>query len=44
MDHIAKAFQNGDWESFFDLLSTLAVPADFMADRNDETPQRRDLI
>ena len=33
-----------DWESFFDLLSTLDVPADFMADRNDDPPQHRDLF
>ena len=33
-----------DWESFFDLLSTLAVPADFMTDRNDAPPQTRDLF
>ena len=33
-----------DWESFFDLLSTLTVPADFMVDRNDDAPQRRDPI
>lgn len=33
-----------DWENYFHLLSTLDLPADFMAERNDAPPQHRDLF
>ena len=32
----------GDWAEFFELVKTLDVPADFMADRNQGPPQSRD--
>lgn len=33
-----------DWEDFFQLLSALDMPADFMLDRQDAAPQPRDLF
>ncbi len=32
------------WESFFQLAQQLGVPKDFMADRADTRPQKRDLL
>ena len=34
----------GDWDSFFQLTATLAIPADFMSDRADAPPQVKDLF
>lgn len=34
----------GDWEDFFELMKTIEVPADFLADRQDTPPQARDLF
>jgi len=31
------------WEDFFDLMNTIDVPADFLADRKDRPPQKRNL-
>ncbi len=31
------------WESFFELAERAGVPRDFLADRRDEPPQKRDL-
>jgi len=32
------------WESFFQLAQQAPVPADFMADRSDPAPRKRDLF
>jgi len=32
------------WRDFFDLLKTVDVPDDFLADRGDRPPQKRDLF
>ena len=32
------------WEEFFDLLKTLEIPDDFLADRDDRPPQKRRLF
>jgi antitoxin VapB len=32
------------WESFFELRQDANVPREFMADRQDEGPQKRDLF
>ena len=32
------------WESFFQLAQQASVPKDFMADRADTSPQKRDLF
>jgi antitoxin VapB len=32
------------WGDFFDLLKTIDVPDDFLADRKDEPPQKRNLF
>jgi antitoxin VapB len=32
------------WQDFFELMKTIDVPEDFLADRNDAQPQRRDLF
>ncbi|PHV09550.1 antitoxin [Chitinimonas sp. BJB300] len=34
----------GTWDDFFELMKTVEVPADFMADRQDTPPQARDLF
>jgi antitoxin VapB len=34
----------GSWEEFFKLRREANVPDDFMADRGDEPPQKRDLF
>lgn len=34
----------GSWQDFFNLLETEEVPEDFMADRDNEMPQKRDLF
>ena len=31
----------GDWEEFFQIVRSLDLPQDFMADRRDEPPQVR---
>ncbi|MEO7851206.1 MAG: type II toxin-antitoxin system VapB family antitoxin [Rubrivivax sp.] len=33
-----------DWATFFALVKQLKVPADFMSDRRDAPPQKRDLF
>ena len=33
----------GSWNTFFELLATLDVPADFLTDRGDAPPQPREL-
>ncbi len=32
------------WQDFFDLMKTIDVPNDFMADRDDAPAQKRDLF
>ncbi len=32
------------WQDFFELMKTIDVPEDFMADRGDIPPQKRDLF
>jgi antitoxin VapB len=32
------------WKDFFALLNAVEVPRDFLADRKDEPPQKRDLF
>ena len=32
------------WKDFFALLKSAAVPEDFLADRNDAPPQKRELF
>jgi hypothetical protein len=31
----------GPWEDFFELMKTLDLPDDFLADRQDAPPQKR---
>ena len=31
------------WKELFELIDTVAVPEDFLADRNDMPPQKREL-
>lgn len=32
------------WRDFFELLKTIDVPKDFLSDRKDTPPQKRDLF
>ena len=32
------------WQDFFELMKTVEVPKDFMADRHDAPPQKRELF
>jgi antitoxin VapB len=32
------------WQDFFELMKTIEVPKDFMADRDDTPPQKRELF
>jgi len=32
------------WQSFFDLVDSLDIPEDFLANRNDPPPQKRKLF
>jgi antitoxin VapB len=32
------------WKDFFELMKTIQVPEDFLADRKDKPPQKRDLF
>jgi antitoxin VapB len=32
------------WKDFFELMKTIEVPEDFLADREDQPPQKRDLF
>ena len=34
----------GSWESFFDLADKACVPEDFMTERGDAPPQKRNLF
>lgn len=34
----------GSWDDFFKLMQAIEIPEDFMADRDNETPQERDLF
>lgn len=34
----------GTWDDFFDLLKTVEIPKDFMAEREDSLTQERDLF
>jgi antitoxin VapB len=32
------------WADFFELVTTVEVPEDFLAERGDKPPQKRDLF
>jgi antitoxin VapB len=32
------------WQDFFELMKTIEVPEDFLSDRKDSPPQKRDLF
>lgn len=32
------------WDGFFEMMKTAGVPEDFMADRKDAPPQKRELF
>lgn len=32
------------WQDFFELMKTIDVPGDFLADREDRPPQKRNLF
>ncbi len=34
----------GSWDDFFKLMETIDVPENFMDERDNETPQKRDLF
>jgi len=34
----------GSWDDFFTLMEAIDVPLDFMAERDNEIPQERDLF
>ena len=34
----------GSWQEFFDLLKNVEIPDDFLGDRHDTPPQKRDLF
>ena len=34
----------GSWDSFFELMETIDIPEDFMADRDNELPPDPDLF
>ena len=40
-DDIVLSRRRGDWEEYFQLIKSLDVPQDFMADRRDPPPQWR---
>jgi len=51
--YIRRNPENGDvilsrrpesWEGFFELMKTIEVPDDFLAERKDAPPQERDLF
>jgi antitoxin VapB len=51
--YVRRNPENGDvilsrrpesWRDFFQLVKTLALPADFLADRKNTPPQKRDLF
>jgi antitoxin VapB len=34
----------GNWNDFFELISALEIPEDFMAERDNERPEDKDLF
>ncbi len=34
----------GSWDDFFELIATMNIPQDFMSDRENDSPQKRDLF
>ena len=34
----------GNWDDFFKMMESIDVPEDFMAERDNEIPQDRDLL
>ena len=34
----------GSWDDFFKMMQEIEVPEDFMVERDNETPQERDLL
>ncbi len=34
----------GSWDDFFKMMQEIEIPEDFMAERDNETPQERDLF
>ena len=43
-DDIIISKKPGTWDDFFKLMETVDVPEDFMAERDNEIPQERDLF
>lgn len=43
-DDIIISKKPGTWDDFFRLMETIDVPEDFMAERDNENPQERDLF
>ncbi len=34
----------GSWDDFFKMMQEIEIPEDFMVERDNETPQERDLF
>jgi antitoxin VapB len=34
----------GSWEDYFEMMESIDIPDDFMAERDNELPQKRDLF
>ena len=34
----------GSWDDFFKMMQEIEIPEDFMLERDNETPQKRDLF
>ncbi|MBL0700127.1 MAG: AbrB/MazE/SpoVT family DNA-binding domain-containing protein [Desulfosarcina sp.] len=43
-DDIILSRKPGSWDNFFELMETIDVPEDFMADRDNELPPDPDLF
>ena len=43
-DDVIISKKPGTWDDFFRLMETVDVPEDFMAERDNENPQERDLF
>jgi hypothetical protein len=41
---VISSRRSESWESFFELTEQFVVPKDFMADRGDTAPQKRDVL
>lgn len=43
-DDIILSRKPGSWDNFFELMETIDIPEDFMADRDNELPPDPDLF